>query len=98
MADRDEEDVVEYSFPGLNKRHGFFHVIERNQLARDSYHWQQEQKKEASSIHYWRARLVVCRSWIIHTNVSVFYPWCRYVNMSCNMYNHGRLVCGPPPL
>lgn len=33
-------------FPGLNKRHGFFRAIERNQLIRDAYHREQEEKKE----------------------------------------------------
>lgn len=47
-VDREEED-----FPGLNKRHGFFRAIERNQHARDSFHWQQEEQKEA------------CQSWVM---------------------------------
>ena len=51
MADKDvDRDMREERFPGLNKRHGFFKAIERNQLARDSYHWQQEGQREACLI------------------------------------------------
>lgn len=37
------EEMDEKSFPGLNKSHGFFSLIERNQKARDSYHQEQEE-------------------------------------------------------
>jgi hypothetical protein len=37
--------MAEESFPGLNKRHGFFRIIEKNQSDRDSYHWQHEDYK-----------------------------------------------------
>lgn len=45
MSDGDE------NFPGLNKAHGFFRVIERNQVSRDQYHkkhelWKEEKKRE----------------------------------------------------
>ena len=33
-------------FPGLNKGHGFYKVIEKNQSERDSYHWEQKELKE----------------------------------------------------
>ena len=33
-------------FPGLNKKHGFFKVIERNQKDRDDYHHKQEPIKQ----------------------------------------------------
>ncbi|XP_064385135.1 UPF0561 protein C2orf68 homolog [Halichondria panicea] len=36
-------------FPGLNKKHGFFKVIERNQKDRDDYHHKQEPIKQARS-------------------------------------------------
>ena len=35
----DQED----QFPGLNKRHGFFKVIEKNQTARGDFHRKQEE-------------------------------------------------------
>lgn len=45
-----EEELGEKStFPGLNKAHGFFHLIKRNQKDRDSYHQQQEERREVSS-------------------------------------------------
>ncbi len=36
------------SFPGLNKSHGFFNLIERNQRDRESYHQEQEERKQVS--------------------------------------------------
>lgn len=43
------EEVGERSaFPGLNKTHGFFHLIKRNQVDRDSYHQQQEERIQVS--------------------------------------------------
>lgn len=36
------------TFPGLNKAHGFFSLIERNQRDRDTYHQEQEEWKEVS--------------------------------------------------
>lgn len=42
----EEPEEVESPFPGLNKSHGFFHLIERNQRDRESYHHQQEEMKE----------------------------------------------------
>ena len=39
MADEDNNSE---SFPGLNKTHGFFKAIERNQRDRDLYHKQTE--------------------------------------------------------
>lgn len=36
-------------FPGLNKSHGFFDLIKRNQQDRDSYHQQQEECKQVSA-------------------------------------------------
>lgn len=46
MSSEDDEN-----FPGLNKRHGFYKVIQRNQVSRDDYHkknelWREEKKKE----------------------------------------------------
>ena len=41
MADEAEDNNPE-SFPGLNKTHGFFKAIERNQRDRDLYHKQIE--------------------------------------------------------
>lgn len=43
------EDGDEKSFPGLNKAHGFFNLIERNQKDRDSYHQEQEERKEVGA-------------------------------------------------
>ena len=40
---RDESE--QEKFPGLNKRHGFFKAIERNQVSRDDYHWSEEGRK-----------------------------------------------------
>lgn len=34
------------NFPGLDKGHGFFKVIKKNQSERDNYHWEQEEVKE----------------------------------------------------
>ncbi len=31
------------TFPGLNKAHGFFSLIQRNQKARDTYHQEKEE-------------------------------------------------------
>lgn len=50
MAEQTSESVTEY-FPGLNKKHGFYRVIERNQESRDEYHkahelWKEEKRKE----------------------------------------------------
>lgn len=41
MAAEESENGAE-NFPGLNKRHGFFKAIERNQRDRDLYHQQTE--------------------------------------------------------
>ena len=41
MATEESENGAE-NFPGLNKRHGFFKAIERNQRDRDLYHQQAE--------------------------------------------------------
>ena len=38
--------MADERYQGLNKRHGFFHVIQRNQLSRDSYHREEAEKKE----------------------------------------------------
>ena len=43
-----EGEMDDKSFPGLNKSHGFFNLIERNQKARDSYHQEQEERKQVS--------------------------------------------------
>jgi hypothetical protein len=43
MADEAEDNPE--SFPGLNKAHGFFKAIERNQRDRDLYHKQTEVHK-----------------------------------------------------
>ena len=43
MAELLEEE--QEKFPGLNKRHGFFRAIERNQVSRDDYHWSEEERK-----------------------------------------------------
>lgn len=43
--DDDELDEKSY-FPGLNKAHGFFSMIERNQKDRDSYHQEMEEWKQ----------------------------------------------------
>lgn len=39
MAEAEEDE----QFPGLNKRHGFFKVIEKNQTARGEFHQKQEE-------------------------------------------------------
>ena len=39
------EESEQERFPGLNKRHGFFKAIERNQVSRDDYHWSEEGRK-----------------------------------------------------
>ena len=49
MADEAEDSNAE-SFPGLNKAHGFFKAIERNQRDRDLYHKQTEVHNNARSI------------------------------------------------
>lgn len=41
MADEDNSSDS-FQFPGLNKAHGFFKAIERNQRDRDLYHKQTE--------------------------------------------------------
>ena len=48
MADEAEDNSE--SFPGLNKAHGFFKAIERNQRDRDLYHKQTEVHNKARSI------------------------------------------------
>ena len=40
----------ERSFPGLNKAHGFFSMIERNQRDRDTYHQEREEWKEVTGL------------------------------------------------
>ena len=47
MADQDADGCEEANFPGLNKRHGFFKAIERNQRARDHYHQEWEVSKRS---------------------------------------------------
>lgn len=42
----DEVSDEKSAFPGLNKAHGFFHLIKRNQTDRDSYHREQEDWKQ----------------------------------------------------
>jgi len=50
--DRDEEGISpagaqrEEAFPGLNKAHGFFNMIKRNQRDRDNYHQEREEWKQ----------------------------------------------------
>ena len=41
----------ETTFPGVDKHHGFFKAVERNQVSRDGYHkeqkiWQERRKQE----------------------------------------------------
>ena len=38
----------EESFPGLNKAHGFFSLIQRNQRDRDAYHQQREELEQVT--------------------------------------------------
>ena len=42
----EEETYGGQAFPGLNKAHGFFHLIKKNQRDRDCYHQEQEEWKE----------------------------------------------------
>lgn len=44
--------AAEEDFPGLNKRHGFFRAIERNQRDRDDYHHKMERKKQVEIACY----------------------------------------------
>ena len=44
----EEEGGEKSAFPGLNKKHGFFHLIKRNQVDRDWYHQQQEERIQVS--------------------------------------------------
>lgn len=48
MADQHDQAVDEEqsNFPGINKRHGFFKAIERNQRDRDHYHQEWEEWRE----------------------------------------------------
>lgn len=39
-ADYDECDQ---RYPGLDKRHGFFQVIKKNQFSRNEYHWSRQE-------------------------------------------------------
>ena len=39
-------DHQQEPFPGLNKAHGFFSLIERNQRERDTYHQKMEERKQ----------------------------------------------------
>lgn len=48
MAAEVSENGAE-NFPGLNKRHGFFKAIERNQRDRDLYHQQTEVSSHRNS-------------------------------------------------
>ena len=53
-GDQDSSDKTEATdqyYPGLNKRHGFFRAIERNQVDREVYHrdrseWRDQRKKQ----------------------------------------------------
>lgn len=47
----DRAEATEQNYPGLNKRHGFFRAIERNQVDRDVYHrnqseWRDQRRKQ----------------------------------------------------
>ena len=46
LANFDPCLMAEERYLGLDKRHGFFRAIERNQLSRDSYHREEEERKE----------------------------------------------------
>ena len=48
-GEEDGEEVDE-RFPGINKAHGFFEMVKRNQLERDQYHWAEEQRREAKRV------------------------------------------------
>lgn len=45
-----EEEQQSESFPGLNKAHGFFSMIEKNQRSRDTYHQKMEEWKQVGEL------------------------------------------------
>ena len=70
MANKDEgvssaagEGHREEPFPGLNKAHGFFNLIERNQRDRDNYHQEREEWRQV------RGREVLGR-WVAIISIS----------------------------
>ncbi len=42
------EEQRDEQFPGLNKAHGFFYMIKKNQRDRDSYHQEREEWKQVN--------------------------------------------------
>ena len=42
----DKAEATDQNYPGLNKRHGFFRAIERNQVDRDVYHRNRSEWKD----------------------------------------------------
>ena len=41
-SDEDPEESQQ-RYPGLDKRHGFFQVIKKNQVSRNDYHWSRQE-------------------------------------------------------
>ena len=39
----EDQDECEQRYPGLDKRHGFFQVIKKNQVSRNEYHWSRQE-------------------------------------------------------
>ena len=40
---REQDGGEQPRYPGLDKRHGFFQVITKNQVSRNEYHWTREE-------------------------------------------------------
>ena len=54
----EDQDECEQHYPGLDKRHGFFQVIKKNQVSRNEYHltrqeWQQRRKETVEAEVPW---------------------------------------------
>ena len=50
VGEFDMEEDDKFPFPGLNKAHGFFSLIERNQRDRDCYHQEREEWKQVDTL------------------------------------------------
>lgn len=46
QEEEEDQDECEQRYPGLDKRHGFFRVINKNQVSRDEYHWNQQERQQ----------------------------------------------------
>ena len=75
----DQEDTNSDNFPGLNKAHGFFKAIERNQRDRDLYQKQIEVHAELA-LGYKSCKLFRCRLYREVCCCCVFYLY-RNVEM-----------------